>query len=44
MRNTVFADGDELAVNNRIAFHTFERFRNFHVAVADDFAVFGCRA
>jgi len=39
MRCPVFVQGDEFAVNHRVAFHAFERPGNFHVAVANDLAV-----
>jgi hypothetical protein len=39
MRNPVFVQGNEFAVYDRIAFHTFERFGDFDIAVADDLAV-----
>jgi hypothetical protein len=39
MRNAVFADRYQLAIDNGIALHAFERFRNFDVAVAHDLAV-----
>ena len=31
--------GDELAVNDRVAFHAFERLCDFDVGMADDLAV-----
>jgi hypothetical protein len=36
MRYAVLADGDEFSVNYGIAFDSFERLRDFDIAVADD--------
>ena len=39
MRDAVFVERNEFAVDDGVAFDAFERFRDFDVAVADDFAV-----
>src|SRR5450432_3528132 len=39
MRNPVFVQCDEFAVNNGVAFDAFERLRDLDIAVANDLAV-----
>ncbi len=39
MRDAFFVERHELAVDHGVAFHAFERFRDFDVAMADDLAV-----
>ena len=39
MRDAVLADGDELAVDDRVALHAFKRSRDLDVGMTDDLSV-----
>jgi hypothetical protein len=39
MRDAVLADGDELAVDDRVGLHAFKRSRDLDVGMADDLSV-----